>query len=141
MVELQGPGCADGRLHTQRDGTAAEIGDDVDERDAPRVHRPRHRRRRHVRPAVADGVKVEQRPVTGDDFTTTFDRDPTGDLARYRVQLINDINQPIVVTSHIYAKGAPARDGLRLPLDRSARRGAVLLGLAVLLWRRRRRAT
>jgi len=83
-----------------------------------------------------DGVKDEQRPVTGDDFKTTFDRDPTETLARYRIQLINDINQPIVVTSHIYAKGTPSGCGCRSNDPRGA--GVILLVTSALLIRRRR---
>jgi hypothetical protein len=81
-----------------------------------------------------DGVKDEQRPVTGDDFTTTFDRDPQRDLSRYRVQLIDDINQPIVVTSHIYAKGTPAAVGCGCQ-STDPKAGALIL---LLLLKRRR---
>jgi len=49
-----------------------------------------------------DGAKLNQIEITSDDFTATFsDRPGTGDY-RYRVELIDDTNQRIVITSHIY---------------------------------------
>lgn len=57
-----------------------------------------------------DGEKLGQMPVTGADFTNTFFDVPGAQLRRYRLELINDINQRIVVTSHIYVHGI-ADDG------------------------------
>ncbi|MEO8842950.1 MAG: CehA/McbA family metallohydrolase [Kofleriaceae bacterium] len=135
MVDLQGPDAptVDFKLDTH------EIGDEVD--DATHLAFTVHITGgdgTYIQ-LWKDGVKDEQRPVTGADFTTTFDRDPTAALARYRVQLINDINQPIVVTSHIYAKGTPAATGCGCRTTDP--RGAAVLLVAVLCWRRRRRAT
>lgn len=53
-----------------------------------------------------DGEKLAQEPVTGDDFTHTFEDEPgAGTTRRYRVELIDDANRRIVVTSHIYVLG------------------------------------
>ena len=49
-----------------------------------------------------DGVKVHQADVTSDDAKLSYDDGEIG-AHRYRVELINDGNQRIVVTSHIYA--------------------------------------
>jgi hypothetical protein len=133
MVDLQGPGAptVDFKLGT------SEIGDEVD--DATHLAFTVHITSgdgTYVQ-LWKDGVKDEQRPVTGDDFTTTFDRDPTEDLSRYRIQLINDINQPIVITSHIYAKGHAAASGCGCRSNDPRGAGAILLVTSLLLIRRR----
>jgi len=52
---------------------------------------------------VRDGKKTEHVAVTSDDWKHTFS-DGTVGSHRYRVQLIDATNQPIVITSHIYAE-------------------------------------
>jgi len=51
---------------------------------------------------VRDGKKLQHVAVTSDDWKHTFS-DGTAGSHRYRVQLIDPTNQPIVITSHIYA--------------------------------------
>src|SRR6185312_13489365 len=100
QVDLQGPGApAVDFTFTRDDGTAAEIGDDVMTQKSSLAFPV------HITSGTGtfvqlwiDGVKTgDQVPVTSDDFTTTFVTDATGQPHRYRIQLINDINQPIVV--------------------------------------------
>ena len=86
-----------------------------------------------------DGVKGEQKPVTSDDFTATFGVAPTGALQRFRVVLANDISQPIVVTSHIYATGSAAAVDCDCHTTKPA--GVVPLLLAFGFVLRRRRTT
>ena len=85
-----------------------------------------------------DGEKIEQVPVTTADFQHTFEDEPgDGKLRRYRIELINDTNNRVVVTSHIYVMGTAAGGGC---CDGGAAT-SLLAGLPVLalLLRRRRR--
>lgn len=85
-----------------------------------------------------DGAQVARAQVTGARFSTTFDDEPGAGLHRYRVELVSDLNQRLVVTSHLYVD-AIAAEGCGC---RTARPGAgwpVLLALAAA--RRRRRVT
>ena len=89
-------------------GAAAEIGDDVDaiahvELDV------------HVTAGSGtfvqiwrDGVKVVQQAVTSDDFAWTYKDTPGAADHRYRAELVDDTNQRVVITSHIYAHGVRA---------------------------------
>ncbi len=85
-----------------------------------------------------DGVKITQQPVTGADTTVTLTDEPGEGTYRYRVEVMNDLNQRVVVTSHIYATVEPASGcGCRT----SGTRGwpsVVLIALASLLATRRR---
>lgn len=83
-----------------------------------------------------DGVKLEQKPVTGADTHVTFTDKPGAQLRRYRVELINDLNQRIVVTNHIYVDGV-ADDGCGC--RSSSGGGGLFVALAALLARRRGR--
>ena len=54
-----------------------------------------------------DGEKLEQVEVTSNDFHGGFEDEPGKDMKRrYRLELINDANNRVVVTSHIYVNGA-----------------------------------
>jgi uncharacterized protein (TIGR03382 family) len=87
-----------------------------------------------------DGVNVEQRLVTSDDFMTVFDEDDEG-TARWRIHLDQD-GQPIVVTSHIYTSTAhdPGNNACGCQTTSSSS-AAMVLGATVGLLRRRRRVT
>jgi MYXO-CTERM domain-containing protein len=141
QVDLQGPGAPTVDFQfTQQDGTAAEIGDDVMTTGSSLAF-PVHITAGNGTFAQLwiDGVKSgDQVPVTSDDFTTTFRTNATGLHQRFRIQLINDINQPIVVTSHIYVTGRLAADGCGCHSTSSG--GLVPFGLVALLLRRRRRS-
>jgi hypothetical protein len=84
-----------------------------------------------------DGVKVHQAEVASDDVKVSYDDDDAGSH-RYRVELINDGNQRVVVTSHIYADVVPGT-GTCGCNGASAGGGAAFVLLA--LRRRRRRPT
>jgi MYXO-CTERM domain-containing protein len=132
VVQLRGP---DDPAVEMKIGTA-EIGDTVD--NAAKVTITAHVVGAEAGMIVQvwrDGVKLAQKPVSGADFTTTFDDTPGAQLRRYRLELINDLNQRIVVTSHIYVNGVPD-DGCGCA-TRDARGGWVM-ALALLALRRRR---
>jgi len=103
IVQLRGP---DDPFVEMKIGDA-EIGDDVEDIAKANV-------KAHVVGGAGtfiqlwrDGEKIAHTPVTSDDFTTTFVDVPGAQVRRYRLELINDINQRIVVTSHIYVHGIP----------------------------------
>jgi hypothetical protein len=84
-----------------------------------------------------DGKKLEQKPVSGNDTMVTFTDDPGKGSYRYRVELINDLNQRLVVTSHVYAEVVESSCGCRT----SDPRGAASLVLIALAWLRATRRT
>jgi MYXO-CTERM domain-containing protein len=92
-----------------------------------------------------DGKKLTQVMAPTDDFTHTFEDTPPasgggsigGPPTRYRVELIDDTNQRIVVTSHIYVHGVAAPGGCGCHSGGSS--GGIAVGLALLFARRRRR--
>jgi MYXO-CTERM domain-containing protein len=83
-----------------------------------------------------DGAKITQQPVTGADTTVTLTDEPGEGTYRYRVEVMNDLNQRVVVTSHIYATVEPA-SGCGCRSSRGSG-GVVLIALASLLATRRR---
>jgi hypothetical protein len=85
-----------------------------------------------------DGAKLEQKPVTGDDATITFSDEPGAAKRRYRVELINDLSQRVVVTSHIYVSGIAGDGGCGCRTGRGGAGGDLLIALAALLATRRR---
>lgn len=84
-----------------------------------------------------DGMKLQQLEVTSDDQKLAFDDTENG-AHRYRVELINDANSRVVVTSHIYATVDHVEDGC-CGTSSGARGGSLLLAAAVLLRLKRRR--
>jgi hypothetical protein len=103
MVMMRGPD--DPFVHATirtHDGDDAEIGDDI-------VNLERVELSVHVTNGDAtfvqmyrDGVKLDQVAVTGPEFDHTFVDVPGDGAFRYRVEMITDANQRIVVTSHFY---------------------------------------
>lgn len=85
-----------------------------------------------------DGARLEQVEIPSDDFTHVFSDEAAGPH-RYRVEVIDEANQRIVVTSHIYANVAGAA-GCCEAAGRGPR-GAALPALLVVLALRRRRPT
>jgi hypothetical protein len=86
-----------------------------------------------------DGERLEQVEITSDDFRHTFSDDVgEGKHRRYRLELINDANNRIVVTSHIYVDGLAGSGG---GCCDGGGAGSALASLPVLplLLRRRRR--
>jgi hypothetical protein len=106
MVDLRGPDdpLVEFTLR-KKDGTEGEIGDDVDGISNSHVSV-------HVVGGtgdfillIRDGQKIAQKAVTSADFKATFDDVPHKEAHRYRIELIDDGNNPLVITSHIYVQG------------------------------------
>ncbi len=138
IVQLRGP---DDPLVDMRIGDA-EIGDEITA-DTARVEVSVTGGAGMFVQLWKDGAKLEQRAITSDDFKTTFDDDTEGGVHphRYRIEVINDANNRIVVTSHIYVN-APPLTGFVGCCDGGGSTGIVLAAPALgLLLRRRRRAT
>ncbi|NVB82410.1 MAG: CehA/McbA family metallohydrolase, partial [Kofleriaceae bacterium] len=138
IVQLRGPDDPFVELTIDRpDGTAAEIGDDVT--GVAHVTATAH--------IVGgdgtfvqlwrDGKKLEAKPVTDDDVRVTFTDTPGAEHHRYRAELLNDLNQRIVVTSHIYVDGIAADEGCGCQTG-SASGGLAVVALGLVLRRRRR---
>jgi MYXO-CTERM domain-containing protein len=87
-----------------------------------------------------DGERLAQKPVTGADTRVTFEDTPGAQLRRYRIELINDLNQRLVVTSHIYVEGV-AGDGCGCATGSSGGGLAVLGAVAFAIRRRKRQGT
>ena len=86
-----------------------------------------------------NGKKLDQKPVTSDDFTAKFDDPLTANVVtRYRAELVSNDGDRVVVTSHIYAHGVE-QTGCNASGSHAAGSGLVI-GLALLGLRRRRRA-
>jgi len=126
------------------DGGSAEVGDDVDGLD--HVTMPVHITAGTGTFAQLwrDGVKLEQVEVTSEDFTHTFEDEPGAADHRYRIELITDANQRVVVTSHFYVHGVARADGGCGCAGAGSSSGAAY-GLPLVLWlvgsaRRRRRS-
>ena len=79
-----------------------------------------------------NGVKLEQKAVSGNDTTVTFSDSTDTGAWRYRIELINDLNQRLVVTSHIYVNTIGGCG------CRSSSGGGWLIALALLFMRRGR---
>ena len=85
-----------------------------------------------------DGEKVHQAEVTSDAFAHAFTDETAGDH-RFRVELINDGGQRLVVTSHIYARIVPDASGCGCGGGPTGALGAGLPALLAALGLRRRR--
>jgi hypothetical protein len=136
LVQLRGPDdpLVDATVDT-KDGGKAEIGDEIDGVD--HVHLDVH-----VTGGVGifvqlwrDGAKLAQLPVDSDDFHHGFDDATTGKEQRYRIELINDAGNRLVMTSNFYVHGVAASGGCQAGGDA----GGLALGLALLATARRRR--
>jgi MYXO-CTERM domain-containing protein len=138
MVALRGPEDPILDVHVvTANGGLAEIGDDIDGVATVRMPLTITGGAGNFAQLWRDGEKLAQLEITSDDFTHTFEDEPGAQTRRYRVELINDANQRIVVTSHFYVHGVAA-DGCGCRSN-SSTAGAPLLLAFVLLLRRRRR--
>ncbi|HET7501054.1 MAG TPA: CehA/McbA family metallohydrolase [Kofleriaceae bacterium] len=144
MVQLRGPDdpLLEVTMKTATGGTA-EIGDDVEGVDHVRLAL-------HVTGGAGtfaqlwrDGAMVgPEAPVDADDFTAELDDVPGAGDFRYRVELVSDGNQRLVVTSHFYVHAIAGSDGCGCSGGGGLGGGAVplLAMLGGLAWRRPRRA-
>jgi hypothetical protein len=57
-----------------------------------------------------DGARIDELIVDAADFTADLDYPVTGELERYRAELIGNVGR-LVVTSHVWIDGAPAEAG------------------------------
>jgi MYXO-CTERM domain-containing protein len=140
LVQLRGPDdpFVDAKLR-KRDGTLADIGDDID--GISKVELPVH-----VAGASTmflelwrNGVKIQEAPVTRDDFSAVLTDEPGAGDYRYRVELTNAGASRIVVTSHFYVHAVAGSGGGCSAGGGSPGAGALLAALAGALARRRRR--
>ena len=140
QVLLRGPDdpFVDAKLR-KRDGTLADIGDDID--GISRVELPVH-----VAGATTmflelwrNGAKIQEVPVTSDDFSTVLHDEPGPGDVRYRVELTNAGARRIVVTSHFYVHAVAGSGGGCSTGGGSP--GVLLAALAGWVARRRRRST
>jgi MYXO-CTERM domain-containing protein len=140
MVMMRGPDDPFVDAHIARaDGSAAEIGDDIDGISTVTLTAQITGGSGNFAQVWRDGVEVDQTKIDSDDFTYTFAEQPGAGPHRYRVELINDANQRIVVTSHFYVDALPPEEGGCGCRSSSGSSAGLSLGLLALLLRRRRR--
>ncbi len=142
IVQLRGPDDprVDVTLRTAT-GSAAEIGDDVGGIADAKLTL-------HVTSGAGtfaqvwrDGAMLEpELAVTGDDFTGSFEDAPGAGEFRYRVELVSNGNQRLVVTSHFYVHAIAGPGGGCGCATRGDLAGGLAPVLALLLpWLRRTR--
>ncbi|MCW5801050.1 MAG: CehA/McbA family metallohydrolase [Deltaproteobacteria bacterium] len=140
IVQLRGPDDPFVELTLARPGGGiAELGDEVAgvARAELTVHVVNPRGETVFAQLWRDGEKLDQVPVEGADFTHTFADVPGAAPHRYRIELIDDANRRIVVTSHIFVDGVAASpEGC---CSGSAGGTAPLAGLALAALLRRKR--
>ena len=85
-----------------------------------------------------DGVKLEQKPVSGADATIPFSDTPGAATHRYRFELIDGANRRLVITSHFYVDGVAAPGGCSAGGGGAGGGVLGLMGVALLRARRRR---
>jgi MYXO-CTERM domain-containing protein len=138
IVQLRGPD--DPRVDVTLAGPSgtAGIGDEVDGLDSVRLT---------IRVTGGDGmfaqvwrngaVLAPELPIAGGDVTATFDDAPGAGDFRYRVELVDDANRRVVVTSHVYVRAIAGAGGCGCIAGGDPAGGALLL-LAMLAVLRRR---
>jgi hypothetical protein len=138
-VQLRGPDDPDVDFAVKTaGGTLADIGDDVD--GIARVEMPVHVTGGDGMfvQVWRDGDQLTQIAVTGHDFTATAHDVPGAGDHRYRIELIDDLNRRVVVTSHIYVHAIDASGGCGCRAS-SGLGGAFPVLAMALPWRARRR--
>ncbi|MEO8700783.1 MAG: CehA/McbA family metallohydrolase [Kofleriaceae bacterium] len=141
IVQLRGPDDPFVDVHVEApDGTLAEIGDDVDGVAEMTMQLHVTGGAGNFAQLWRDGEKLEQIPIDSDDFEHVFVDEPGAQDRRYRVELITDANQRIVVTSHVYIHGVEAEGGgCCHSSSGGGLTGVPLVAAFVALLRRRRR--
>jgi hypothetical protein len=142
IVQLRGPDDpqVDVTMRTAGGGEA-EVGDDVEGIDRVRLAVHVVGGDGMIAQVWRDGEKLDgQQPVVGGDVTLAFEDVPGAGEFRYRVELIDDANHRIVVTSHFYVRAVDkASDGGCGVGGGLATGMAPIVALLVGLRRRRRR--
>jgi hypothetical protein len=140
MVQLRGP--TDPLVAVQMktaDGKLADIGDDVPGIGTAELPTHITGANGYFVQLWRDGKQAVEVPVTSDDFQTTLTDTPTAGAHRYRLELVDQGNDRVVVTSHFYVTATGKADGAG---GCAASSGGALAGLLLpiaLLFRRRRR--
>ncbi|MDB4954358.1 MAG: hypothetical protein JWO36_1927 [Myxococcales bacterium] len=148
IVQLRGPDDPFVELTVKRDdGSIAEIGDEV---YVAHLDMTAHVTSGHgtYLQVWIDGVKRSQTAVTSDDFTTQIGSSPSASSgagaapppSRYRLQLITDTNQPIVITSHIIVHEIGGADVAGCGCRSGNPTAGLFVVFAIPLVRRRRRS-
>ncbi|MBA3539631.1 MAG: PHP domain-containing protein [Deltaproteobacteria bacterium] len=138
MVKLHAPDDPDLEVTMRRaDGTSAEIGDGVD--GVAQVQLAVHITRGATTfvQLWRDGEQLQSVEVTSDEFTTTLTDAPGAMARRYRVEIINNGGNRLVVTSHFYVAGIAGDDGCGCRSSTPTAGFASLLVLGLVLRRRR----
>ncbi len=121
-----------------KDGSSAEVGDDVDGVSSADMTVHVVGGNGYYVQIWRDGKKIAQKLVTSDDFEARFsDKPDVGGTTRYRAELMDDTNERVVITSHIYAHGVAGGGGC----STGGGAGAGTLAALALIALRRRRAT
>jgi MYXO-CTERM domain-containing protein len=120
-------------------GLTAQIGDDIDGIAHVRLGLHVSGGAGMFAAVVRNGVVLEpQLAITGDEFRGSFDDTPGPGAFRYRVELLDDTNRRIEVTSHFYVRAVDAGGCFCSAGGDPA--GGALAVVAMLVVRRRRRA-
>ena len=137
MVMMRGPDDPFVDAHIARaDGTLADIGDDIEDIATVTLTARITGGLGNFVQVWRNGVERDQQRIDTDDFQYTFVEAPGAGDHRYRLELITDANQRIVVTSHFYVSArAPDASGC----CSSSSSGGVFLAPFVLLLLVRRR--
>jgi MYXO-CTERM domain-containing protein len=137
IVNLRGPDDPLVEFTARRtDGATAEIGDDVGDVEVATFDVHVIGANGYFLDLVRDGVQASRTPVTSDDFEKTLEDRETGPH-RYRVQLLDDAGNPVVITSHIYVDSIGSGSGCGCRSSNGSTSWLALVGLLAL--RRRRR--
>jgi hypothetical protein len=138
IVQLRGPDdpLVDVTLETPS-GTVG-IGDDADGVDRVRLT---------IRVTGGDGMFAQvwrngalrqpELAITGGDVTVSFDDTPGAGDFRYRVELVDDANRRVVITSHLYVRAIDGGGGCGCGAGTDLAGGALPLVALVVLRRRR----
>ncbi|HUJ57821.1 MAG TPA: CehA/McbA family metallohydrolase [Kofleriaceae bacterium] len=136
IANLRGP--SDPPITVQmktKTGEWADIGDDVDGISEVQLDVHVTAGSGNFAQVWRDGTQVKMVPITSDDWRWTYREKPGEGDHRYRVELVDPINHPIVITSHIYAHAIAGSSG---GCDAGLGSGP-LAGLGLLLLRPRAR--
>lgn len=112
MVMLRGPDDPFIDVHAvNRDGSLAEIGDDIDGVATAEFPLAITGGTGGVVQLWRDGVLIDEAEVDSDAFAHAFRDAPGAADHRYRIELINDSGKRIVVTSHFFVHGIEDESG------------------------------